>query len=412
MTTTRTGPRAHLVELLAVHERSLAPGDAVRVARCVAPVLHDGPLLRWRDLLLRTLELDPTAGRQTHGDLAAVEASLGNYPEALRQVAVALGDGPVPDRIDASLRRIEAGAHAMLGQYDDARASYLRAIDGFRAHGMPLGETRALRGLAHVTWAEGRFDEASSLVDRCLAAWDRIDERRADGEVAFTRAWWGCARYLHTGDAEARGWVEEVHARSPALEPHPRAHAERYLAEIRAVDGALDEAEGLTRSFADRMGTLGWEHDAETVLARIALDRWDLDAAGRHAAAALTVRKADDRAAACAVAASIAQARGDLAAALAHADQAERLRVGARDDGHRLSRALLLVDLGRVAEAEGLLARSGGLRWCDRRLAALVEARLAQVRGEEAGALVAQALAPDERPWFGTRLALARVRAG
>jgi DNA-binding response OmpR family regulator/predicted ATPase len=401
--------RALLPDLFAVHERQLRPGDTVRATACIEPVLGGGPLTVWRDLLLRTLETSGEASTSIRVKLAAAEMNLGHMEQGLRHAEIALASAD--DQLAPSLHRMMGQADARFGRFDRAHRSFVRAVEGYRARGDALGEAQTWQGLAYTTWAVGRLDEAEQYVARSLEVLSGAGPER-EFQVAFTQSWWGCIRYLHLGDAAGRAWVEQAYVRAAASLGHIRPHTVRYLAEVRLVDGALDEAEALLGSFAERMVDLGFEHDASARLAAIALERGRLDDAVRHASDALNVRKADDRRAAFSVAASVEHALGRLGAALAHSDQAERLRVPGQDEGHSLHRALLLVDLGREVEAQLVFDRERevGFRWCDRRLAAACEARLAQARGDtRAEALVDAASAPDERPWFGTRPALARL---
>jgi tetratricopeptide (TPR) repeat protein len=142
----------------------------------------------------------------------------------------------VPQR--AELARIRGDLALQDGRHDDARAFYLASIT--------LRDTMpAQYGLAQLAWREGRFDEA-------MAALDTIESDLKVAEPKL-RAWLDLQRGLVCLDqgrfAEAERHYDAASAHLPGW-----YLVDEHKAEIAALQGRIDEAEGRYRDVIARTG--------------------------------------------------------------------------------------------------------------------------------------------------------------
>jgi class 3 adenylate cyclase/tetratricopeptide (TPR) repeat protein len=223
-----------------------------------------------------------------------------------------------------------------LGRFDDARADYEQALEAARAR--PEGsrgwlECRALAALVHVLWRADRYDEGEALLPTAL---ESARGMRADDVIA---------RLLHTAGSIAVGrgdWEAAADFHQQALEiattigdREMEALARHGLVETGFFTGRFGEAILQGRRADELFRAFGQQpmvHQNECLLAAV---RWLLgdpaDAEAIGGAALEGARGLQDRvgeAYALSTLALIGVSRGELAAALGHADEAVEIAAG------------------------------------------------------------------------------------
>jgi transcriptional regulator with XRE-family HTH domain/Tfp pilus assembly protein PilF len=181
--------------------------------------------------------------------------------------ATRLGD----QSVQARCHRVLGGAHARLGQIEDAHVEFERALALFRQTGDPLGQVQCLRGLAQIQGRQGRTAEALDYTRRALPLHRAAGDRRGEanslnaigwyhallGDYAQTLTWCREAilRYEELGilSGQAAAWDSLGYA-------HHRLgdHAEAVASYRRAAD--LFHQAGNPYEEADTLASLGEVH--------------------------------------------------------------------------------------------------------------------------------------------------------
>jgi tetratricopeptide (TPR) repeat protein len=223
--------------------------------------------------------------------LCRVNVAEGDLETAMDEVAVAvdLATGG-QERWAADGLQILGDIHVLRAQWDQARASFERALAIRRAVGDTAGTIESLVGISGVDRSVSDFEAATAVLHEALQIANAIDPsppvvlaHRASGQVAML-----------VGDLER--WKLEVHrafqlaqAMQHSLEYAPAALA---MAELLSQDGDLADAEEAASVALERAGPLSVRSEAHSLLACITTAAGHPDRAQSHAVEAI---KAADR---------------------------------------------------------------------------------------------------------------------
>jgi len=345
-------------------EESAASGDKVALAEACLTAVQSHNVLGLRE---EALELSSKAGEifMTAGDhdrsataimLAGVVLRMLDRPEeALKRFDLALNIvGPNPS-LRAQVSSNKAEAQLDLGCFGDAKASFEKALEGFRSCGQDFGEAIVQGNLADLASRRGDLREALGLFldasSRFRSASDEAEAARLEAEAAEL--------FLAIGDHR-----EALYRLPPAIETlrntgmqteHARALAAFGVAlgrsgELEAALRKLEESEQLSR-----------EHDQHQALIRARSLRGGLLLSLGHAEDAVKILRNTLNMKP--LEPTRARLLLDLSIALASAGNIEE-SCAALEEASRLTEKLGLADVGAsVSAVRAIHARlSGDLR--------------------------------------------------
>lgn len=204
--------------LASLHLKELR-GDSVGMGR----TLHNLSLLQWRrdslesalDFLLRSIaikrRLDPLSVHTSLNGLGVLLIDAGRFDTALVVLKESL---VLEDSLDHGAERemqlSNIGlAFERMAQLDSAAHYYTDGLDGARTNGNLEVEVRCLYGLGDVRRAQGRYQEAKTLLDSSLAVAGRIGSMEDMKEAHISLA----SLYEHLNDpAKALQHFRSYHA--------------------------------------------------------------------------------------------------------------------------------------------------------------------------------------------------------
>jgi CHAT domain-containing protein len=253
---------------VALYRRALVQYRADENRLGAAAVLHDLGLLESRrgdyprakagllEALAIYLETGPvTEEIATRGDLAAIEAELGNLDGALGQLRLAETRSALPE-VDADAR-----AHLALGRADlamllnqpaDAEHWFGRAGQEFRKSGDEAGIATAEGGLAQLQLLRDDFSGAQRTLEVVLRRQVATQDRRG---AAATNLLLAFALYRQGNSAHARNRLSDARATYTAL--GDRIGIANTLGTLAELDGAGDNWPAAEAQFRLAIAQLG-----------------------------------------------------------------------------------------------------------------------------------------------------------
>ncbi len=132
------------------------------------------------EAVLARLDLrdDPLQRISALRQVAEFRMDQGDWPGALESIEAALSVDAMEEPEDEARTAVMHGAILRrLGRLDEARTSYERALELFRAHAGPIEQTIALNSLAVLARDQGRTDDAERLYREAISLREAADPR-------------------------------------------------------------------------------------------------------------------------------------------------------------------------------------------------------------------------------------------
>jgi len=287
--------------------------------------------------------------------------------------------------------------YARLGQTGDAIEQYRKAVELRRAIGNRRGEATSLRNLGTALTLAGRFDEAAASLAQARALHAELDDRA--GLAAVENELGLLAEERGDYPAALDAFRRALQAWQRLEDPLGIAQAHDDIGYAHYQLGAYDNAQVYLERAADEYEALGDVNGsirAQQELGLLALSRGRWQRARELLQASLERAEQGQMPEEAAVSrrhlAELALWQGDLAAALAEAERAERMFAQREDARGRSDAALLRVQalLAMHADAEAAQALDalapllGEVSVEQRAIAAAARAQLAARRGDAA----------------------------
>ena len=287
-------------------------------------------------------------------------------------------------------------AYSRLGQADDAAEQFGKAVALRRALGDRRGVASTLRNLAQQSTVQGRFDQAGAQLEEARSLFVLLGDH--DGQVAVDNQLGLLAEERGDHAAAEAAFRRVLRAHEDAGDEYGVAQGLDNLGFARFALGDYDSAGAFWRQSLAAFTRLDDSDGivrARQNLGALELARGHWDEASELLDASRTVAERQQMVEEAAVSrfylAELAHARGRLGDALAALDGAKGLFESRKDQRGlvdvALLRARVLADAGAPDAAAAALAQAGTEGGNEQRAAAaLLEARLANARGDAAAA--------------------------